>query len=60
MHLHNETSEDVLYLEIGDRAAGDEVTYPDDDIQLVRREGKGTYVHKNGTPLLKPRRLRWP
>jgi uncharacterized cupin superfamily protein len=49
-HLHNETTEDVLYLEIGDRTAGDEVTYPDDDIQLVRREGKGTYVHKDGTP----------
>ena len=47
--LHNETSEDVLYLEIGDRTAGDEVTYADDDIQLVRREGKGTYVHKDGT-----------
>jgi uncharacterized cupin superfamily protein len=49
-HLHNETIEDVFYLEIGDRTAGDDVNYPDDDIQLIRREGKATYVHKDGTP----------
>ena len=48
-HLHNETADDVLYLEIGDRASGDNVTYPDDDIQLVRREGNGQYVHKDGS-----------
>jgi len=49
-HLHNETADDVLYLEIGDRTAGDDVTYPDDDIQLVRHDGKGKYVHKDGSP----------
>jgi len=49
-HLENETNDDVLYLEIGDRTAGDEVTYPDDDIQLVRREGKAKFVRKDGTP----------
>ena len=49
-HLHNETSEDVLYLEIGDRTPGDEAIYPDDDIQLVRRDGKVKFVHKDGTP----------
>jgi uncharacterized cupin superfamily protein len=49
-HLHNETTEDVLYLEIGDRAPGDEVTYPDDDIQLVRHDGKIKYAHKDGSP----------
>ena len=49
-HLHNETIEDVFYLEIGDRTAGDDVNYPDEDIQLIRREGKATYVHKDGTP----------
>ena len=48
-HLHNETAEDVLYLEIGDRTSGDDVSYPDDDIQLVRREGNGQYVHKDGS-----------
>ena len=49
-HLHNTTSDDVLYLEIGDRGAGDEVTYPDDDIRLIRRDGKAAYVHKDGSP----------
>jgi len=48
-HLHNETAEDVLYLEIGDRTSGDDVSYPDDDIQLGRREGNGQYVHKDGS-----------
>ena len=49
-HLHNETTEEVLYLEIGDRTAGDEVDYPDDDIRLVRQEGKLKFLHKDGTP----------
>jgi len=29
-------------------APGEEVTYPDDDIQIVQREGKMAYVHKDG------------
>ena len=45
-HLHNETAEEVLYLEIGDRTPGDEVNYPDDDLRVVDRK----YVHKDGTP----------
>ena len=45
-HLRNETSEEVLYLEIGDRTPGDEVNYPDDDLRVVNRK----YVHKDGTP----------
>jgi uncharacterized cupin superfamily protein len=49
-HLHNETTEEVLYLEIGDRTAGDAVDYPDDDIRLVREEGNVKFVHKDGTP----------
>ena len=49
-HLHNETTEEVLYLEIGDRTAGDAVDYPDDDIRLVREEGKMKFLHKGGTP----------
>ena len=49
-HLHNETTEEVLYLEIGDRTAGDAVDYPDDDIRLVREEGKLKFLHKDGTP----------
>jgi uncharacterized cupin superfamily protein len=49
-HLHNETESEVLYLEIGDRTPGEEVAYPDDDIQIVQREGKMAYVRKDGTP----------
>lgn len=49
-HLHNETSDEVLYLEIGDRMPGDEVSYPEDDLQVVRVGGKGLYAHKDGTP----------
>ncbi|MCC6712499.1 MAG: cupin domain-containing protein [Candidatus Dadabacteria bacterium] len=49
-HLINETGEDVLYLEIGDRTPGDEVGYPDDDLQALLVEGKWKFVHKDGTP----------
>jgi uncharacterized cupin superfamily protein len=48
-HLLNETTDDVLYLEIGDRTPGDDVIYPDDDIQLVRHDGKAKYVRKDGS-----------
>ncbi len=50
-HLANESEEDVIYLEVGDRSAGDEVSYPDDDLQAVRTAG-GTWVfaHKDGKP----------
>ena len=48
--LVNETSEDVFYLEVGDRLPGDEVSYPDDDLEAVMRGGKWAFVHKDGTP----------
>jgi len=50
--LVNETSEDVFYLEIGDRLPGDEVRYPDDDLEAFMRDGKWAFVHKDGTPYL--------
>jgi uncharacterized cupin superfamily protein len=46
----NETSEDVVYLEIGDRSPGDEGSYPDDDLRAGLVEGKWRFVHKDGTP----------
>ena len=46
--LQNETADEVLFLEIGDRMPGDEVDYPDDDLQVVRVDGKGHYAHKDG------------
>jgi uncharacterized cupin superfamily protein len=48
--LVNETAEDVLYLEIGDRTPGDQGSYPDDDLQAVLVEGKRQLTHKDGTP----------
>jgi uncharacterized cupin superfamily protein len=50
-NLVNETGEDVLYLEIGDRTPEDEVAYADDDLKLVPMgDGRRQFVHKDGTP----------
>ena len=48
--LTNETAEDVVYLEIGDRTPGDEGSYPDDDLKAMMVDGKWKYVRKDGTP----------
>ncbi len=50
-HLVNRSNEDVLYLEVGDRSAGDSVTYPDDDLKAVLgSDDKWQFVRKDGTP----------
>jgi uncharacterized cupin superfamily protein len=49
-NLSNETDVDVLYLEMGDRTAGDEATYPDDDLQAALVDGKWQFTHKDGAP----------
>ena len=49
--LVNRSSEDVLYLEVGDRTPGDEGSYPKDDIQAVLGpDGKWVFTHKDGRP----------
>lgn len=49
--LVNRSNEDVLYLEVGDRSAGDSVTYPDDDLKAVLgSDDKWQFVRKDGTP----------
>lgn len=48
--LVNETAEDVVYLEVGDRSPGDGVTYPDDDLALTFIDGEPRYARKDGTP----------
>lgn len=48
-NLINKTTEDVLYLEIGDRTPGDEVVYPDDDLQASMTGGRWQFFHKDGT-----------
>ena len=47
--LLNRTAEDVVYLEVGDRTAGDSAFYPDDDIQAVFMSGAWQFAHKDGT-----------
>ena len=48
--LINETAEEVVYLEVGDRTPGDEGSYPDDDLKALLVEGKWKFVHKDGKP----------
>ena len=47
--LLNETDTDVSYLEIGDRSAGDEAVYPDDELQAIAMDGTWRFLHKDGT-----------
>ncbi|WP_437997640.1 cupin domain-containing protein [Sorangium sp. So ce185] len=50
-HLVNRSSEDVVYLEIGDRLPGDSGSYPDDDLKAVMgADGKWQFQRKDGTP----------
>ena len=50
-HLVNRTKQDVVFLEVGDRSAGDSVTYPHDDVVAVYGpDGKWKYSRKDGTP----------
>ena len=48
--LVNHTAKDVVYLEVGDRSAGDAASYPDDDLQALLVDGQWTFVHRDGTP----------
>lgn len=48
-HAHGK--QDVVFLEVGDRSAGDSVSYPDDDVFAVYgADGKWKYSRKDGTP----------
>ena len=47
--LINETGEEVVYLEMGDRTPGDEGSYPDDDLRAMMVDGRWKFVHKDGT-----------
>ena len=48
--LLNRSSEEVIYLEIGDRSAGDSAIYPDDDLPAVLVDEKWEFAHKDGSP----------
>lgn len=50
-HLENRTEHEVVFLEVGNRVAGDEGVYPADDIKAaVGDDGKWRFEHKDGTP----------
>jgi uncharacterized cupin superfamily protein len=48
--LVNRSARDAVYLEVGDRQAGDEIDYPDIDLRLLYRNGRNFWAHKDGTP----------
>lgn len=48
--LVNETASEVVYLEIGDRSAGDQAAYPDDDLQAAFIDNSFRFAHKDGMP----------
>ena len=49
--LVNRGTDDVLYLEVGDRSPNDSVFYPDDDIQAITdAAGQRRFARKDGTP----------
>jgi uncharacterized cupin superfamily protein len=49
-HLENRTDREALVLEVGDRAAGDQVVFPNEDLVLVvGDDGKRRWVHRDGT-----------
>ena len=50
-HMVNRSSHDAVYLEVGDRTEGDEVTYPDDDLAAQKSaDRKRVFTRKDGTP----------
>ena len=53
-HLKNETDEDVWYIEIGDRSAGDAAHYPDDDLAVRVVDGAYLFSRKDGSPIEPP------
>lgn len=48
--LVNESSEEVHYLEIGDRSPDDVARYPDDDLKAVLIDGNWRFTHKDDSP----------
>ena len=46
--LLNRTADDVLFLEVGDRSAGDSIMYPDDDIRADLVDSVWKFTHKDG------------
>ena len=48
--IRNESTAALVYLEVGDRTIGDQVSYPDDDLMAEFIDGQWQFKHKDGTP----------
>ena len=48
--LANRSAAEVLYLEVGDRGAGDAVVYPDDDLAASFVDGRWRFTRRDGVP----------
>lgn len=47
--LLNRSEAPVVYLEVGDRTTGDQVQYPEDDLQAIQQaDASWRFLHKNG------------
>ncbi|HTP83772.1 MAG TPA: cupin domain-containing protein [Alphaproteobacteria bacterium] len=49
-HLINKSSRPAVYLEIGDRTAGDQAFYPEADLEAHPGPRKTTFTHRGGKP----------
>lgn len=50
-HLENRTESNCVILEVGDRASGDTVSYPDEDLEVaLQADGQWLFNHKDGSP----------
>jgi hypothetical protein len=47
---HSWRVSEIMFLEIGDRAAGNEGRYPNDNLKALLVEGKWKFVNKDDTP----------
>lgn len=48
-HLINHSNSTVIYLEIGDRTAEEQVIYPDEDLVANYNSGSWQFIHKDGS-----------
>ena len=48
--LVNRSGAPATYLEVGDRSVGDEVCYPDDDLEARWKDGGWQFYRKSGEP----------
>jgi uncharacterized cupin superfamily protein len=47
-HLINRGATTAIYLEVGDRSAGDQVSYPDDDLVAAHVDGGWRFRRRDG------------